>query len=182
MAIVPEAISAERELMRGCQAGELDALSSFYERFFSSVYRFAYGSVGSREDAEDITAEVFIKAFRNIRRFRDQAKPVAAWLFRIARHEVADHYRRRRRRIVALPFVSEQIEHAGRYDPLETPAAVMDLVSALRNLPEAQREAVLLRLVGGLSTRQTAQAMARPEGTVRSLLHYGIKALREAMQ
>ena len=58
----------------------------------------------------------------------------------------------------------------------------MDLADALRVLPAAQREAILLRLAGGLSTRQTAAVMRRPEGTVRSLLHHGIKAVRATME
>lgn len=58
----------------------------------------------------------------------------------------------------------------------------MDLSSALRTLPGGQRDAILLRLAAGLSTRQTAEAMGKPEGTVRSLLHHGIKAVRAAME
>lgn len=182
MAITIDAFSDERTLVLGCQAGEDVALRSFYERFFKPVYRYVFASVGHHQDAEDITAEVFVKAFRGLHGFRDQAKPVTAWLFRVARNEMIDHYRKRARRIAAASIDAQQIEHAGRYDPIEASGLVMDLTQALRELGEARREAVLLRLVGGLSTREAAQAMNIPEGTLRSHLHYGIKELRGAME
>ncbi len=182
MAITFDAFGEERALIRRCQEGEADALRSFYERFFTPVYRYVLASVGHHEDAEDITAEVFVKAFRGLHSFRDHAKPVTAWLFRVARNEVIDHYRRRARRIAAVSIDAQQIEHAGRYDPIGGKGLVLDLSRALRGLSEPQREAMLLRLVAGLSTREAASIMRMPEGTVRSHLHFGVKALRVAME
>ena len=182
MAIVTQARGSERDLVVACQAGDDAALSAFYDRFFSPIYRFVLASTGSREDAEDVTADVFLKAFRGIAAYRDQSKPVAAWLFRIARNEVADHYRRNSRRPATLSIDLQQEEPLGRYDPVETAGLLLDLARALAGLPRDQRQAVLLRLAGGLSTRQTAEVMRKPEGTVRSLLHHGIKALRAAME
>ncbi len=184
MAFITDVLVEERDLVRACQAGEDVALSAFYERYFGPVYRYALAATGKREDAEDVASEVFVKALRGIGgfRFSDDARPVTAWLFRIARNEVADHFRRTRRRIPALSLEAQQTEPSGRFDPLETKDLVMDLADALRQLPAAQREAILLRLAGGLSTRQTAAAMRRPEGTVRSLLHHGIKAVRATME
>lgn len=184
MAIVIDVLSDERALVLACQAGQDAALASFYGRFFAPVYRYILASVGRREDAEDLAAEVFVKALRGIGgfRFQDESKPVTAWLFRIARNEVADHYRRVRRRIAPISLDAQQSEPGGRYDPLETTDSVMDLARALRTLPGAQRDAIVLRLAAGLSTRQTAEAMGKPEGTVRSLLHHGIKAVRAAME
>jgi RNA polymerase sigma-70 factor (ECF subfamily) len=182
MAITLDAFGDERALILGCQAGEQIALRSFYERFFAPVYRYVLASVGHHQDAEDIAADVFVKAFRNLDRFQVRSKPVTAWLFRIARNEVIDHYRRRGRRIAAASIGAQQIEHAGRYDPMEATGLVMDLAEAVRALREAQRDAVLLRLVAGLSTREAAETMKIPEGTLRSHLHHAIKALRAAME
>ena len=184
MAIVIDVLTDERALVLACQAGQDAALASFYGRFFAPVYRYILASVGRREDAEDLAAEVFVKALRGIGgfRFQDESKPVTAWLFRIARNEVADHYRRAGRRIAPISLDAQQTEPGGRYDPLETNDSVMDLARALRTLPGAQRDAIVLRLAAGLSTRQTAEAMGKPEGTVRSLLHHGIKAVRAAME
>lgn len=184
MAIIADTLADERALVLACQAGHDAALTSFYERFFAPVYRYALASVGRREEAEDVAAEVFVKALRGIGgfQFQDESKPVSAWLFRIARNEVADHFRRARRRLAPSSLSAQQIEPSGRYDPWETSDLVMDLARALRTLPAAQREAIRLRLAAGLSTRQTAEAMGKPAGTVRSLLHHGIKAVRAAME
>ena len=184
MAVFADTFADERALVLACQSGHDTALAAFYERYFAPVYRYVLASVGRREDAEDIAADVFVRALRGIGGFQyqDDAKPVAAWLFRIARNEVADHFRRASRRIAPSSLSAQQTEPGGRYDPLETKDSVMDLASALRTLPGTQRDAILLRLAAGLSTRQTAEAMGKPEGTVRSLLHHGIKAVRAAME
>lgn len=184
MAIITEALGEERALVYACQSGDEAALALFYERYFAPVYRYARASVGSKEDAEDVAAEVFVKAYRGIRSYRvqDESRPVTAWLFRIARNQVADHFRRTRRRLHASSFDAQQTEPSGRFDPLGTKDLVMDLSRALTRLPAAQREAIVLRLAAGLSTRQTADVMDKPEGTVRSLLHHGIKAVRAAME
>ena len=181
MAAYVEALGDERALILACQAGEEAALSSFYERYFSQVHRFVLASVGSREDAEDITAEVFMRALRGIERFEDRERGVLPWLFRIVRNEIATHYRRKSRRIAPDSLETQQNGQLGRYDSSETVDRVMDLATSLRQLPRAQRDAVTLRFAAGLSTREAAQAMGMPEGTVRSHLHFGIKALRKAM-
>lgn len=182
MAFIADAYGADRELVLACQAGSESGFFRFYERYFAPVYRYVLASVGRHHDAEDITADVFTKAFRSIGRFRDESKPVTAWLFRIARNEIVDYHRRRGRRLSPVPVDLQRNDAAGRYDPLENKAVIMDLNRALRTLPAAQREALLLRLVSGLSTRQAAEAMRMPEGTVRSHLHHGIRALRAAME
>jgi RNA polymerase sigma-70 factor (ECF subfamily) len=177
-----ETFGDERAFVRACRDGEQAALAAFYDRYFTPVYRYVLASVGQREDAEDITAEVFVKAFGGLQRFDHQAKPLAAWLFRITRNQVVDHYRRKSRRISASSIDAQQEQDAGRFDPWETSALLMDLARALRVLPEARRQAVLLRSVAGLSTREAAEAMGIPEGTLRSHLHYGMQALRAAME
>jgi len=184
MAIAFDALTDERALVLACQAGQDAALASFYERFFTPIHRYVLASMGSREDAEDVTAEVFIKALRGIGsfRFEEESKPVMAWLFRIARNEIADHFRRARRRLAPSSLSAQQNDVPGRCDTWDTRDLVMDLTRALRTLPAAQREAIRLRLAAGLSTRQTADVMGKPEGTVRSLLHHGIKAVRTAME
>ncbi len=173
----------ERALVSACKAGEEAALRSFYDRFFPPVFRYVLASIGHHHDAEDIATDVFVKAFRAVGTFEDQSRPVTAWLFRIARNEIIDHLRRRGRRIAATSMDQpQQIERRERYDPMETKGLLIDLSSALDALPGAHREAVLLRLVAGLSTREAATVMQIPEGTLRSHLHFGVKALREAME
>lgn len=182
MAITLDAFGEERFLIQQCQAGEDAALRAFYERFFAPVHRYVLASVGRIQDAEDITAEVFVKAFRGLHRYRHDNAPLTAWLFRVARNELVDHYRRQARRIGAISLDAQQIADGGRYDPMEVTGLRLDLARALNSLSDVQREAVLLRLAAGLSTREAAQAMRIPEGTLRSHLHYGVKALRQAME
>jgi RNA polymerase sigma-70 factor (ECF subfamily) len=172
----------ERELVRACQAGEEAAMRSFYEHFFSPVFRYVLATVGHRQDAEDITAEVFARALQGLGSWRDDSRPVAAWLFRIAHNQVADHFRRKGRRPAGVPLDAQRIDDAGRYDPLEGKAILLDLARAIGDLPAPQREAVLLRAVAGLTTREAAGVMRIPEGTLRSHLHFGLKALRAAME
>jgi RNA polymerase sigma-70 factor (ECF subfamily) len=120
--------------------------------------------VGS-ESAEDLTAEVFVRAFRARRTFRAEHDTALPWLLGIASHLVGDHRRAERRRLAALQRIASA-----------TPAAVHDdvavlapeMVRRLRRLPAADRDALLLVVWGELSYEEAALALGVPVGTVRS--------------
>ncbi len=182
MAARADVVGADRELVARVQAGDTVAFGAVFQRHYVPVYRYAAACTGNHEDAEDIAAEVFAAAFRAIGRYRAGDTPLEAWIFRIARNEVKDHFRRKGRRLTAVPLQPGTAGEAGNGGGLENRDRLQDLANGLQVLPPGQREALLLRLVAGLSVRETAKIMKRPEGTVRSLAHHGLKALRSMME
>src|SRR2546428_11038640 len=86
-----------RELVARAQQGDRDALEELYLLHFDRIYSYLHLSVGNRHDAEDLTTQTFLKMLEAIGRFRWQAAPFSAWLFRIAHNLAIDHFRSRRR-------------------------------------------------------------------------------------
>jgi RNA polymerase sigma-70 factor (ECF subfamily) len=153
------------------QAGAWDEILALYgERLYNLAFQFA----GSRPEAEDLTQEIFLRLFQNLRRYRGEA-PLAAWAFRLSRNLCIDHYRRMReeRRSVA---VSEEIlrQVAAGDDPraeAERRQEVAAVYQALEEMPESLAEVVVLRDLQGWSLEETAAALGVPVGTVKSRLH-----------
>jgi RNA polymerase sigma-70 factor (ECF subfamily) len=161
------------------QAGQTDAFMVLYKENLDQIYRYVYSRLGQVELAEDITQEVFARALEGIASYRCQGRPFLAWLFRIAHNLIVD-YRRRTGRLCFIP-VPEPVTTSGE-DPVSIVEKNMDsskLREAVAQLPPAQKEAVTLRILVGLSIAETARIMGKSEGAVKSLQHDGIRNLRK---
>lgn len=151
------------------------------------VYRLAYQFAGNHHDAEDIAQEVFIKVYRSLERFRQEAQ-LSSWLYRIVMNACIDH-RRRQTPAGAAPF-GEEAEHKMLNTPEETPGpeqrayggelgAVLE--SAIADLPKGQRIVFVMRHHEGLKLCEIAEALGLAEGTVKRQLHAAVHRLRQAL-
>jgi RNA polymerase sigma-70 factor (ECF subfamily) len=160
--------------------GDPEAFAALYDLYIDPVYAFAYRRLGSRSEAEDVTAETFLAALANLRRFVWRGGGFGAWLFRIARNECLDALKKRAR---AAPLPAEEAERAGA-EP-EAAAIERETVARLRQLvaglPPPQLEAVLLKYGAGLSNREIAAATGRTPTAVSSLLNRALNKLREGL-
>ena len=161
-------------------AHDPEAFSELYQRYLSGVYRYHLARTGQVQEAEDLTAQTFLTAWEAIGGFRGQGS-FAAWLFGIASHKLADHYRRRR---VELPLELAEEQHSPH--PLPEEAAMQKLemrrvTSALRLLSPERAEALVLVLFGGLSMAEAAQTLGKSEAAVKMLIHRGLTELKERL-
>ena len=161
-------------------ARDPEAFSELYQRFLPGVYRYHLARTGQVQEAEDLTAQTFLTAWEAIGGFRGQGS-FAAWLFGIASHKLADHYRRRR---VDLPLELAEVQRSP--DPLPEEAVVQSLemrrvTAALRLLTPERAEAMVLVLFGGLSMAEAAQTMGKSEAAVKMLFHRGLAELKERL-
>jgi len=171
----------EEALIRQAQACDPVALSTIYERYYTSVYNYIYYRVGQTPLAEDLTADVFVKMLEALPRYTPRGKPFIAWLYRIAHNRVVDHLRQQ-------PRQSEvSMEDAGGELPPETidPAAVAEdrleqesLRQAINQLTEDQRQVILLRFIADLDNATIAAAMHKTEGSIKALQRRGLLSLR----
>jgi RNA polymerase sigma factor (sigma-70 family) len=138
--------------------------SQFYERHLAAVAIFLARRVGN-ELAEDLTAEVFARAFRGRTTFRPDHETGLPWLLGIANHLVADHRRAERRRLAVLQRLQPARSH---FDPDPFSHSAPELMRQLRRLPDADRDTLLLVVWGELSYAEAASALGIPIGTVRS--------------
>ncbi len=144
------------------------------EFFSTEIWRFVSSQVQHREDAEDVVMEVFAAAFKDFPRL-ERADNQRHWLLGIARRKVADAYRKRYRR-------AEMPLSEGVLAPTEGPSP-MQLATrgALAQLPDNQREVLVLKYVNGLSTEETGRVTKRSATATNSLLQRGRQSLREAL-
>lgn len=155
------------------KSGDVGALDYLYSRYADDVRGYVTSIVINRDDAEDVTQDVFLKLMRAIRRYEPQAVPFAAWLMRVARNVAIDCVRARRELPTEEVRIEGAIEH--RSDGLEA------LRSALGTLPADQCEVLLLRHVAGLTPGEIANRLHRSESSVHGLHHRGRRTLRGAL-
>ena len=159
----------ESAVARG-REGDPAALAYLYLRFADNVYGFTRSIVADDHEAEDIVQQVFVRMITAIRTYESRGIPFSAWLLRIARNLAIDHVRRQR----AVPCDHTAIEG----DALESDVAIAPaLRDALAELPDGQREVVVLRHVAGWSHAEIAARLERSEQSVHALHHRGRRAL-----
>ncbi len=169
----------EESLVRRAKEHDEAALTQLYEENFGKIYRYIVLKTGDRTEAEDMTQQVFLKAFKSISGYRSKGSPFSSWLFRIAHNQVVDHWRKRSKR-TTVPL--EETLVGSSSNPSADTERKMDiesLVAATRRLTSLQREVVSLRFAGGLSVAEVAKSMGKNEGAIKALQHSAIVSLRK---
>lgn len=180
-------MSADTDLISRAAGGDSSAFQALVERHRSMVYRVAYQFAGNHHDAEDIAQEVFIKVYRSLDRFRQDAQ-LTSWMYRIVMNACIDH-RRRQRPAVAAPFGEEAEQKMlntpeDRPDPEERAYAGelgQVLESEIGRLPNGQRVVFVMRHHQGMKLSEIAEALGLAEGTVKRQLHAAVHRLRQAL-
>lgn len=179
-------MSEKRELaklVKRVQKGDVEAFGLIYDRFFDSVYAYVYRQVNARADAEDIVAGVFLEAFEKIPGFTWRGAGFSAWLFRIARNDVLDHFRKNGSRTMELTLT--EIEEAPAPHLVEDLAEKAwdqrELLRAVNLLPDEQRQVILLKLMLNFSNQQVGAVIDKSEGAVKALQHRAINSLRKTL-
>lgn len=162
----------------------MSAVGELYDRHHVSIFRYVRSRVQDQGLAEDLTGETFTRMVTGLPGYRSRGVPFRAWLYRIARNLVVDHYRKESGRL------SVPLEHAERTgEPGSNPASVIEhkltleqVQRALAGLDPTQQEVVVLRFLLGLSLREVAKTLGKTVAAVKSLQHRGLKALRAALE
>ena len=154
------------------------AWSSLYSQHHDAVYRYIYGRLGQKEEAEDLASQVFLEALQSIDSFNDKGKPLAAWFFGIARNLANNSVRRSKRLGLQESLETENKDDALRSLPGGLSTDSLELVAGLEELTKEQRETIVLRFFVGLSARETGQVLGKSELAVYALQVRAIAALR----
>ncbi|OEU86190.1 RNA polymerase subunit sigma-24 [Streptomyces abyssalis] len=167
------------DLVERAQAGETDAFGRLYDQYSDTVYRYIYYRVGSKATAEDLTSETFLRALRRIGTFTWQGRDFGAWLVTIARNLVADHFKSSRFRLEVTTgemLDANEVERSPEESVLESLSNAA-LLEAVRRLNPQQQECVTLRFLQGLSVAETARAMGKNEGAIKTLQYRAVRTL-----
>jgi RNA polymerase sigma-70 factor (ECF subfamily) len=159
----------------------LDAqFAELYRAHLRDVYSYAYYRVGDHHDAEDLTEQTFLQAYRHFERAQAESdgRPLRPWLIRIAHNLAANLYRDRSRRpqthiddttILSAPHTTE--------DLVEGRDELKRILVGVQQLPDDRREALIMRFALGMDNREIARAMGRSDGATKVLIHRAIKQL-----
>ncbi len=171
-------------LVKQAQSGVAAAFSALYEHYYDSIYRYVSFRTGNTVDAEDITAEVFVRMIESIHRFKWKGHPFSSWLFRIAHNLVVDFYRKNGKRQTVSLESAPPLLQATMLDTdarLDIELTMGEVSRAMESLTDLQREAITLRFAAGLSIAETAKAMGKKDNAVKALQHAGLKKLRRTL-
>ena len=154
--------------------------SELYRAHLRDVYSYAYYRVGDHHDAEDLTEQTFLQAYRHFERAQRESRgrPLRPWLIRIAHNLAANLYRDRSRRpsatiedsdALSAPYTTEQL--------VEGREQLGSVLAGVGRLPDDRREALIMRFALGMDNREIARALGRTDGATKVLLHRAIRQL-----
>ncbi len=162
--------------------GDRDAIEEIVMKYQKQIYAFVYRIVNDAEEAKDLTQKTFLKAFRAIRGFRQEAS-FKTWLYQIAMNTSLSHFKQNRQRERETELQETIIGNQAGALSLVIEKERMDyLKKALVELPERQRLAVILRAYEGLSCKETAEVMGCSEGAVKAHYHSAVRGLRDILK
>ncbi len=168
-------------LVLEAQNGEKEAIGDLYDYFLESIYRFLYFRVSHEAEAEDLTEEVFFKMLKNLKKYEKRSDmPFSAWLFRIAKNALVDYYRKK----ITPEELSEEIRDERIKIESETEEKIdrKRLLSAIKKLPKAQGESLILRFFSDRSNAEIAAVLGKSETAVRILQSRGLRKLKDIIE
>jgi RNA polymerase sigma-70 factor, ECF subfamily len=168
------------------EKAELDAaFERLYKAHLRDVYSYSYYRVGNHHDAEDLTEQTFLQAYRHFERARRESdgRPMRPWLIRIAHNLASNFHRDRARKPTSTLENVEPVSHPhGTEQVVEGREELREVMDGLTKLPDDRREALIMRFALGMDNREIARALGRTDGATKVLIHRAIKQLEEQLE
>ena len=162
---------------------ELDRrFTELYKAHLRDVYSYSYYRVGNHHDAEDLTEQTFLQAYRHFERALNESdgRPLRPWLIRIAHNLAANLYRDRSRKPQTnIDAIAEPDALHTTEDLVEGRDELRRILESVQQLPEDRREALIMRFALGMDNKEIARALGRTDGATKVLIHRAIKQLEQ---
>ncbi len=172
-------LDGEKGIIERAIRGEASAFGSLYDHYQPAIYRFVLIKVSRREEAEDLTHQVFLSAWQNIQNYRELGHPFSSWLYQIARNKVIDHYRTVKNDSAIEEVDPEIFASAALTEARTDMELTMERVlKAIRKLKQEYQDIVIMRFIEELSLKEIAAAIGKSEGAVKLIQHRALKELR----
>ena len=176
-------LTNERQLVLQAQDGNTEAFGQLYDAYMERIYRFVYFRVEDQQTAEDITSQVFLKAWSNLDRFSFNRTPYLAWLYTIAHNAVIDHYRTRKVTTALDDVQLSQPDHSEAVEnDIDLTAEMQSVKTALQALTDDQQKVLTLKFIEGMSNNEIAHQLGKREGAIRALQMRGLQALAKQLE
>jgi RNA polymerase sigma-70 factor, ECF subfamily len=161
-----------------------EQFSLIYDQYIEKIYRFVYLKVNSQEIAEDITSKVFLRGWEAFQEPKAEIKNPGAFLYQIARNAVVDHYREKGRSKVVSVDASQEISDPGTsaQDRAILSADLNIVKAGIQKLKKEHQDIIIWHYLEDMPITQIAKLLDKPAGTVRVMLHRGLKELKGLIQ
>lgn len=185
----PGRILADNELVKKSRRGNQDAYREIVHRYQGRLFSYLYRLVGNKEEAEDLLQNVFVKVYRNIKRF-DTKRKFSSWIYRIAHNEAVNFLKKRgKKKFVSWEDISTAkdkiVTSSGERSPLDVwlrNERKKEVQDALKKIPEKYQEVLALRYFLGKSYEEISKALKKPVNTVGTLLNRAKKKLLQTIK
>ena len=177
--MIEQTVMTDNEIIQRCQAGDREAFRTVVEKYQNVLYGTAYLMTGNRTAAEDHVQEAFLSAWKGVGNFRS-GYPLKPWLVRILVNKIISSQRANQNPMISLD--TELFADQAGDDPAEEIAQRDQLRRVMQRLSTEQRQVVLLRYFAGLSLAETAAALRRPQGTVKSQTSRALELLKDLIE
>ena len=154
-----------------------------YHKYRPSIFNYIFYRVGDRELADDLTSDVFVRLVETYKLHKQNGRPIAPWLYTVARNLVIDHHRRAKR--ISWQSISENAPANEAGNPIkrvEEQSMEANLMTAMEKLTEEQRQVILLKFIERRTNREIGRELGKPEGAIKSLQYRALAGLRRAME
>lgn len=172
-------LEGEKDLIKRAKNGEEEPFGRLYDHYLAQIYRFILVKVNNKAEAEDLTHEVFLSAWQNLKSYKFQGFPFSSWLYQISRNKVIDHYRTKKPQTSFEDLEEGVLKVVGVVENRLDIAFDLERVkSAIQQLTPEQQDVIMLKFVEDLSNEEIAGALQKSEGAIRLLQHRAITNLK----
>jgi RNA polymerase sigma-70 factor (ECF subfamily) len=170
------------KLVKQSQKGDAEAFALLYDHFITPIYRYIFFKV-KKEDVEDLTETLFLKAWENIKKYRKKKNTnFKSWIFRIAHNMVVDHYRLTREHSSLDTRIKETRRESNPVERADLTLNNDNLKEAIGKLKKSYQQVVILKFINDLSNEEISKTLKKSEGSVRILQFRALKALKQALE
>ena len=176
-------LDGEQAIIARAVRGESSAFGLLYDHYEPQIYRFVFIKVSRREEAEDLTHQIFLSAWQSIGRYEDLGFPFSSWLYRIARNEVIDYYRSKREfvpiedldpELLAIPSDAARI--------VDQSLALERALAVIQELKPEHQDVLIMRFIDDMPIKDVALAMGKTEGAVKLLQHRALRQVERRLR
>jgi len=166
-------------LIKRAAGGNFEAFGELYNIYLERIYRYVFYQVRDKMTAEDLTEEVFLKAWKSIDTCRGKEQTFSSWLYRIAHNHVIDNLRSQRKYLSADMEALAEVSspELGEEGKLER----QEMLEVISDLPQNQKQVIILKFIEGLDNREIGQIMGKSQGAIRVLQMRALATLRQRL-
>ena len=161
--------------------GDTEAFGCLYDIYADQIYRHIYYRTSNSKDAQDLTQEVFIKAWQGLPKYKRTKTPFAGWLFTISHNRVIDYYRTKKDTVYLNNEISIEDSNSSPEKLLDDEFTQEEIRKVILQLPEVQQQVILMSFIEGFKYSEIAATLNKSEGNIRVIVYRAVKKMREIL-